>query len=792
MLLRNTKRILSFVLLLAIIFAIPSAAGEYIPSNRDTRPAPQPMTFENKTPSDFTLLYETDNFKYYFREDRDIIAVYDKRNGYTWKTGLDIPFARDIDDRIREALDKGETPNYEPKEDKLNTTYTQVANSLVTVEYYDESMNIKRTSSAPYGGDRSTLKKFADDYYRLDIDFPNVDISLKLHIYFDNKGIRYEIRDEEIEGSDTSILAAVLISPFLGASGGVQVLWSEEDQDYTIYKPKGIIPGYVLVPDGSGALIRFQDNHTLLQSYVGDVYGPDYSQYTYYYQYDQGYVPFKNPKMPVFGIAHGNRQNAFVAYAIEGGEYMEIVVNPEENLTHYTWAYPRFVYNIVYHQVYNKKGDGYFTLLKDRNHFNVNIRYDFLEGDGKNGEPPADYVGMALSYRQHLLDSGIINDYAYDSEHIPIRLDFVMADAKKSILGFEDVVVTTAEQAGEILNDIYEGGIENISSGLLGFQKGGITLGKPWKTSWNRSIGSKRDFEKLIADAAKKGMDVSFAQDYITINEEQMSLPSNASKHANGWLNEYVYSRFTSFPIRSIAFAKARKSSEWILKQTAIFEKLNVSSYTIDGITHTLLSDYSRQGNNVKEAISLYKEIFAALGENHTINAVSPNAYLWPYVDRFLNAPVFSTQYVIETDNVPFLQMVLYGTMELYAPYSNFSFYTDKDILRMIDYNVYPSFLLSHESSHYLASTNSANFYSTEYNLYKGLIKETYAKVDGALKNVIGSRWIDREVIKNGVVVNTYDNGVQILINYTDNPVTYRNTEVDALSYHVFTQQEVM
>lgn len=785
---RNAKKLLAIAVLLSIIFAIPSAAVEYIPTNRDTKLPPEPMTFENKTPNDFILLYETENFRYYYKEERDVIAVYDKRNGYTWKTGLDIPFSRDIDDKISEALEKGETPVYEPKEDKLNTTYTQMANSLVTLEYYDESFNIKRTSSAPYGGDRSTLKKFADDYYRLDIDFANVDISLKLHIYFDNSGIRYEIHDDEIEGSDTSILAAVLISPFLGASGGVQVLWSDEDQDYTIYKPRGMIPGYVLVPDGSGALIRFQDNHTLLQPYVGDVYGPDYSQSTYYYQYDQGYVPFKNPKMPVFGIAHGDRQNAFCAYAIEGGEYMEIIVNPEENLTSYTWAYPRFVYNTVYHQVYNKKGDGYFTLLAERNHFNVNIRYDFLQGDGTNGEPPADYVGMALKYRQHLLDSGIISANSYDDDHIPIRLDFVMADAKKSILGFEDVVVTTANQVSEILDDVYEGGIHRISSGLLGFQRGGITLGKPWKVRFNRNIGSRKDFEQLISLAAAKGIDVSFDQDYTIINEEQMSLPGNASKHVNGWLNEYWYSRFTSFPIQKVAYAKPRKSSEWLIRQTNIFKSLNVSSFTIDGISDTLISDYSKQGNNVKEAIALYQEIFADLKKDHIINAVSPNAYLWPYVDRFLDAPVFSTQYVIETDNVPFLEMVLYGTMELYSPYSNFSFYTDKDILRMIDYNVYPSFLLSHESSHYLASTNSANFYSTEYSLYKEPIRETYTKVDGALRNVIGSSWIDRKVIKNGVVINTYDNGVQILINYTDDPVTYMDTEVDALSYHVFIQ----
>jgi len=783
------KKSAAMVILLIMVLVLPSSAGEYIPTNRDTLTDPEPMEFVSRYPEDFDLLYETENFRFYFRDDRDVLAVYDKRNGYTWKTGLDIPFSKDIDDAIDEAIEKGETPNYVPKEDKLNTTYTGIANSLITVEYYDTTLNIKRTSSAPHGREASKLMKFSDDHYRLDISFADILLEMKVHIYFDDNGVRYEIRDDEIQGADIDIVAAVLISPFLGASGGVKVHWNEEEQEYNIRVPNTMIPGYVLVPDGSGALIRFRNNSSMLKPYVGDVYGKDYSQATYYYENDQGYVPFKNPTMPVFGIAHGQNQNAFVAYAVEGGEYMEIVVMPEENVTYYNWAYPRFVYNTAYHQVYNRRGDGYFTIMEERNHFNIEMRYDFLQGDGSDGSPSADYVGMALRYREYLRDSKIIADRKQKEDQIPIRLDFVMSDVKKSIFGYEDVVVTTASQTKDILLDIYDMGITRISSGLLGFQKGGITTGKPWKVSWSGEIGRKNDFIDLIETAKEKGMDVSFSQDYTLINEVQMSLPSNATKHINGWLNEYWHSRFTSFPIEMLSYAKPRKSAEWLEKQTDIFKDLGVVSFTIDGISNKLLSDYSRQGNTVSEAIFIYQNLFRELNEGYKINAYTPNQYLWPYVDRFLNAPVFSTQYVIETDNVPFLQLVLADSIELYAPYSNFSFYTDKDCLRMIDFNVYPSFLLSHESSHYLASTNSANFYSTEYNLYKELIQKIYTTVNGALSQVADTKWTDREVLDNGIVLNTYENGIEILINYTDNPYKYRDEEVEPLSYHVFARR---
>ena len=51
--------------------------------------------------------------------------------------------------------------------------------------------------------------------------------------------------------------------------------------------------------------------------------------------------------------------------------------------------------------------------------------------------------------------------------------------------------------------------------------------------------------------------------------------------------------------------------------------------------------------------------------------------------------------------------MVLNGTMEVYAPYANFSFYAQTDMLRMIDYNISPSFVLTQKPSYLLGSTTS-------------------------------------------------------------------------------------
>jgi hypothetical protein len=168
------------------------------------------------------------------------------------------------------------------------------------------------------------------------------------------------------------------------------------------------------------------------------------------------------------------------------------------------------------------------------------------------------------------------------------------------------------------------------------------------------------------------------------------------------------------------------------------------------------------------------------------INAEMPNEYLWKYIDRFLQTPILNTQYILETDTVPFLQLVLNGTMELYSPYANFSFYTQEDILRMIDYNVYPSFVISAGPAYLLSDTNSLTYYSTEYRIYRDIIRAVYETVSPVLSLVKGREWIDRRVLENGIILNTYDNDMRILINYTDDPYTYEDTVIAGKSAAIF------
>jgi len=794
----NKKKFFAILLtgsvLLGTLLPSMEVRAEYINTTRDTALPEEAIEIVEQSVDDYEKLYETDSAIYYYRDDRDIIAIYDKAMGYLWKTGIDSASEKEMKRIARDAETEEDFELLEntPVEDNMNQIFTDMANSLITVEYRDPNSveSIKKISSCSEDA-KSNISKVSDNVFCLDIDFKEIDLEMKVYITFGEKEINYNIKYEDMKGDGLYSINNLYITPFLGSSGGKTLSFNRDTGEYDILKDKDAPSGYAFVPDGSGALIRFRDNNMSFQEYVGDVYGKDISQGEYYYEGLTDAIPLKDPVMPVFGVAYGDNQVGFVAYADEGSEYMNVVCTPEENVTYYTWTTARFIYNLKYHQVYNKAGAGYFAIMEEPNKFDISMTYEFLSGDGSKGTPAANYVGMALAYRNHLIEEGILTVKDNSSSTIPLRLDFIMADAESSIVGTETVVTTTADDVDSILENVTQNGISNVNVGLYGWQKKGITFAKPYTQKFSSDIGKKSDFKALLEKYNTNNIDISLAQDYVTINKDMLSYYNTAVRHVNSW---YAFVDKGALlpentPVEDFGFARPEKSASWLLKQ---YDKQSdyASSMTIEGIGSVLTGDYSNEDEifYATDAVELYSETFDKISADMTINMVNPGMYVWKYTDRFLQAPVGHSQYVFETDAVPFLQLVLNGTMEMYAPYANFSFYTQSDILKMIDYNLSPSFILSKEPSYLLADTVSSDLYSTEYTLYEELIQELYAQINGILSQVSTFEWVNRTVYQNGVIVNTYENDgtiKEIVINYTSDAVTYNGTEIAALSAQV-------
>ncbi len=115
----------------------------------------------------------------------------------------------------------------------------------------------------------------------------------------------------------------------------------------------------------------------------------------------------------------------------------------------------------------------------------------------------------------------------------------------------------------------------------------------------------------------------------------------------------------------------------------------------------------------------------------------------------------------------------------------NFEANKTEFFLQMVESGVYPSFYLTYENSSALIYTNSSYLYSTQYSTYKDTIIEYDEELRAVAEAVMDAFIIEHEKLDNGVTKVTYDNGVVIYVNYSEEAQTVDGVTVDGLSYKV-------
>ena len=115
------------VTILCILSLGVGVFAAYLNTNRDTRKAPEKAT-EKLSIKDggYKKLCEIGKYEYYFRDDRDIVAIKDKNNGYIWKTGLDAPFSNQIRD-AKDAVDNGSVKEFAEEEEMTPAEVRELA-----------------------------------------------------------------------------------------------------------------------------------------------------------------------------------------------------------------------------------------------------------------------------------------------------------------------------------------------------------------------------------------------------------------------------------------------------------------------------------------------------------------------------------------------------------------------------------------------------------------------------------------------------------------------------------------
>lgn len=590
-------------------------------------------------------------------------------------------------------------------------------------------------------------------------------IGMKLEVSLTEDGIVVRVPDESIveEGKDTYI-GSLSLYPYLGSS-------YLDDKE-----------GYMLIPDGNGALIYLEDKEGRYNSgYVASIYGTDAgftesSVTTLWWDKYEIINSANNVLAPVYGLAHTEDGIAYLAVIEKGQERARIEAIPNGANINYNRIYASFIERKYYTQpVSNNSTNGSFKMVEtDRSHSDLQIHYIFLSGDEAN------YSGMANAYRSYLLENGEIvqKDDSYRT-----RVDFLGTDRETWVVGTSAVVMTTAEDIKEIYADLKEEGVTELFSVYKGWQKGGIYNLPITKFKADSKIGGNSGLLSLMEEAEAAEIPFYLYNDALRINPEEKNATFNTVKQVNKRkLTEETYKDV----YEQFMYLTPARSQTLLSRFAANAAKKGINNLAVAGISNTLFSySYSGAAYSRFQSGETYAKLLSDLDESTNLVLEQPFAYLWKYTDSILDMPLYTSSYVYEDESVPFLSIVLKGVLPVYSEYVNFEANKQEFFLKMVETGTFPSFYITKESSANLIYTNSSDIYSSEYGVYKDTIlsytkelKEVNAKVEGAF--IIG-----HEIRENGITVVSYDNGVKIYVNYGEKEATADGHEIPGMSYKV-------
>ena len=574
---------------------------------------------------------------------------------------------------------------------------------------------------------------------------PSLSLTFNLNVLLNNKGVNISITDLE-ENEASNKLSGMAIYPGFGSSFGLN-------------------NGYFLIPDGSGALIDLSKK-TNAQSALKLAT----------YDYDYG-ISAKTRKittsqilsLPMFAIQ--NEDAGLMAKVSNGAEFSELNskvagIGDDYNYTYFNFKYRDFYYSYQGTAESSKRS----VPQEERNEMEPEISYYLYDRNMK-------YYDYASEYQDFLTSSNLLKK----SENLKAntRLEYLMTENEPGLFGKEIIKMTSLDYVKESVDSL-EG--ENYTVSLLGYSKGGLSGSYPNNFPVEGKLGTKHDFKKLSERLASKGIKTNYVVDYVRayenakVNNKDLAM-NKSLKYITS--SDYYNGTAATFNRLTLGATKDKLESG---KHT--LNELEGSGFDFMSIGSALYSNHFNKVTTRSDAIKEYKEMLSSFDKD--ISLRKPNLYMFDNFDNYLSMPLESSHFLIETEDVPFLQMVLGGYKNMFVNSINLNFVNENMFLNLIDYGVLPSYLVTEKDPIELKNSPSTNIYSSSFSDWKEDITKTYEKVTMTLAKVTGAKFIEREMVSPSIYKCKYSNGKIILVNYSNADYDYDGNTVSAKGYLIY------
>ena len=551
--------------------------------------------------------------------------------------------------------------------------------------------------------------------------------------------------------------------------------------------------GSIIIPDGSGAVISF--NSVKDKQFVGKytekfIYGND----TAINREEAGHS-IQDIMLPMYAfiedgvLTTGKTSRGLAAVAIVEKGAAQTAITADFKRSSATSGIS--LYNYAYFTTYFRSSES-VKITSSSNYMKISDKlydgdikyvYRFItsEGLGKEAGEPINYVDIANNYREYLINYYGLEDKQDQTTVATPTITFVGAYEKKTIkLGVvydKEYSLTTFEEAGKIVDDLTNKGLSsmNVTYTLWTNNEKYNKISDEYKVS--KVLGGKSD----LADLNEKlsNYKYNFFLDYVVTTGYGYeysfgALKFNAKSISGSQSNALTYVLSTG-----LADAQGKVGgrlspvfyNSLVSKFMKNYADLNINGINIKDLGNKNTSDYSKD-----------RTVYSADGQKYQVESLktaqesgkkvmldTPYDYAFKYLDVANNVPVETTLYPIVDYSIPFYQLVVSGLFDYTAPTINSGndYSVEWNLLKAIETGSNIGFEVSASDTINLLDTDYTSYYNSYFSNWEDKIlsmNETLNK-----SGIYESRLVNHEFITDTLVRVTYENGLTILINYSNN-----------------------
>lgn len=523
--------------------------------------------------------------------------------------------------------------------------------------------------------------------------------------------------------------------------------------------------GYMLVPEGSGAIINFNNGKTKQPAYTADMYGWDYADIR------KQVISETHTVFPVFGVATGG--SSFLCIMEEGKSWGRISADVAGRSGYGPYNSVNASYTIIHGDSYDvaeRSNTAVYMFEAAPAQGSIIQRYRFVDSDN--------YMTMAAKYREYLLARypGMNRELDADAQTVVEMVGAIdKVQQRWGVPTNVPIALTTYKQAQELLERLVADGMPNLSVRYAGWMNGGLNqsiLNNIRLMSEMGSASELRAFTKAASDAG-----VPLYLDGLTCFARD-----------SGLLEGFIVMRDTArFTTREEAEIPEYSSiwygpQDWrdtyfLLKPAIIMSNVDVLSnaateYGAAGVAlrdigSILSADYDAKNLTTREEARLQQEAkLASLHEKgQLIMTRTAHDYTAVLSDVVTDFDLDGTTYRIIDAVIPFYPAALHGSVTYTGPALNLAEDREELLLRSAEMGASLQFSLMAGNVQELQDSWFSDYYGADASIVYDDMVATAKAYNEALSGTFNQQMVSHERIGN-VTVTEYENGTRVYVNY--------------------------